>query len=313
MPWLWITPYILPDPGVLDPEARFRSPSVGLIHHISEDIVVKLNFQYLIPHEPFDQDEAIFRRDSGLRSFIGLRDEARFYNILNQHPHPHIVRSLHYEPGKGLFLKRAEKTLVSASTNADKPARFQWVRELLSALSWIESLGYIHGDIAVRNLLVDRAGRLQLCDFDQVRSLDEPAIEIVKESEHRALATCIHFILTGIDPTDHSISAIANERRLKSGSVRIEPAAALVHSIIDAGWLGHSITRTFAQVEAAVISSLGPSNAMVTFDSQDSGVLEMQTACKLWAMKAKIDTRWQEELKYRMTWKALGLDAEEGL
>ncbi|EAL91111.1 hypothetical protein KXX54_006936 [Aspergillus fumigatus] len=46
--------------------------------------------------------------------------------------------------------------------------------ELCSAVSWLESLGRVHGDIRPPNLLLDAEDHLKLADFDSVASVGEP-------------------------------------------------------------------------------------------------------------------------------------------
>ncbi|KAI9758339.1 MAG: hypothetical protein M4579_003078 [Chaenotheca gracillima] len=77
------------------------------------------------------------------------------------------------------------------------------------------------------------------------------------ESEHRALASCLHFILSGKEAIDRFVSPVANLQRLKSGKGVIDPAANLLHDIIDAGWVGRNPGRTLAEVEQAVQSIIG--------------------------------------------------------
>ncbi|KAB8074505.1 hypothetical protein BDV29DRAFT_156629 [Aspergillus leporis] len=44
----------------------------------------------------------------------------------------------------------------------------QWLMELYNAAAWVESLGYVHGDIRPSNLLLDSQEHLKLADFDRV-------------------------------------------------------------------------------------------------------------------------------------------------
>ncbi|KAG8170032.1 hypothetical protein KVR01_000777 [Diaporthe batatas] len=50
----------------------------------------------------------------------------------------------------------------------------QWLRELCSAVVWLESLGYVHGDLRPSNLLLDR-DHLKLADFDCAEKIGEPS------------------------------------------------------------------------------------------------------------------------------------------
>jgi tRNA A-37 threonylcarbamoyl transferase component Bud32 len=78
-------------------------------------------------------------------------------------------------------------------------AHYRWVRELANVISWLEELGFTHGNLAIRNLAVDYH-RLKLFDFGSatVNDLYDYAAEL--KGDHFGLATCLHYILTEVDP-----------------------------------------------------------------------------------------------------------------
>ena len=43
---------------------------------------------------------------------------------------------------------------------------WRWMAELTDAVAWLESLGYVHGDIRPPNLLLDASDHLKVIDFD---------------------------------------------------------------------------------------------------------------------------------------------------
>lgn len=51
----------------------------------------------------------------------------------------------------------------------------QWLQELCSAVVWLESLGYVHGDLRPNNLLLDKNNNLKLADFDCTEKVGEPS------------------------------------------------------------------------------------------------------------------------------------------
>jgi atypical protein kinase C zeta type len=50
----------------------------------------------------------------------------------------------------------------------------RWLRELCSAVVWLESPGYVHGDLRPSNLLLDGRDHLKLTDFDCAEKVGEP-------------------------------------------------------------------------------------------------------------------------------------------
>lgn len=51
----------------------------------------------------------------------------------------------------------------------------QWTMELAAGSAWVESLGYIHGDLRPANLLLDAEGHLRLADFGWAEKIGTPA------------------------------------------------------------------------------------------------------------------------------------------
>lgn len=52
----------------------------------------------------------------------------------------------------------------------------QWLMQLSNAVAWLESLGYVHGDIRPPNLLLDSHDHLKLADFDCVARVGTPSM-----------------------------------------------------------------------------------------------------------------------------------------
>ncbi len=61
----------------------------------------------------------------------------------------------------------------------------------MSAIAWLEGLGYTHGDLAVQNIGVDSNNCLKLFDFGASTSRTHHAFNHVTEKDHTGLATCI--------------------------------------------------------------------------------------------------------------------------
>lgn len=51
----------------------------------------------------------------------------------------------------------------------------RWLRELCSAVVWLETLGYVHGDLRPSNILLDESSHLKLVDFDCAEKVGEPS------------------------------------------------------------------------------------------------------------------------------------------
>ena len=307
----WITPYSNLHHQCL---SIGQAPSQGLVYAVDEDIVVKIPFQYRVTDAK--DCEAEVRRDDGLRSFELLRKEAGIYRFLTQHPHPNIVRCLYSHPATCLFLERAKYPLELAQAPANKQLRHRWVRQLMSAVTWLEGLGYTHGDLAVQNIGVDSNDCLKLFDFGASTSKTHHAFNHVAEKDRTGLATCIHFILSGVDPIASArdweeVRHIKGE--LSGGRYPIAPEARDLGRIILDGWTGRSKARTFAEIrnEVEKIIGLGDDDVPCPLARKDFSALE--AACVAWLETATVEPDWVAEDDYRAKWRALGYGVEEGI
>ncbi|KAK2735941.1 hypothetical protein FQN55_001905 [Onygenales sp. PD_40] len=117
----------------------------------------------------------------------GFKREMAFFDVLEKHePCPHIVQSF-LRISDGIFLasmgggslhhrlethqrrstdgRRLEQVISTEPQHLVK----RWLMELCKAAAWLESLGYVHGDIRPPNLLLDNQDHLKLADFDCVQ------------------------------------------------------------------------------------------------------------------------------------------------
>jgi serine/threonine protein kinase len=78
-------------------------------------------------------------------------------------------------------------------TMVNKPCHIlPWMQQLSDAVACLESVGYAHGDINPRNVLLDDEDQLKLVDFDHARKIGED-LEVGYEPYvrfHRRGTTC---------------------------------------------------------------------------------------------------------------------------
>lgn len=88
------------------------------------------------------------------------------YDALQPQPHPNFVPRLGPSGTDHLFLERVEplEKVWSAARRGDC---YQWALDLLAATSWLEKLGFVNGDPAVRNLGIYEANNLEVLDLNQ--------------------------------------------------------------------------------------------------------------------------------------------------
>lgn len=120
-----------------------------------------------------------------------FKNENAFFDILaSQKPCPDIIKSFLRVP-RGNFLAfmaggnleqrlQAHQTLaedgkVEVSETEPEYLTIRWLSELCSAVAWLETLGYVHGDLRPPNLLLDSGDHLKLADFDCVAHIGTPS------------------------------------------------------------------------------------------------------------------------------------------
>ncbi|CCE33443.1 uncharacterized protein CPUR_07367 [Claviceps purpurea 20.1] len=151
-----------------------------------------------------------------------IAHEKSMHELLMKHPHPNIVQCILCVP-EGFFMERMEATLrtrieqYSAGHVPSNRTKARWITQIASALSWIEGLGFVHGDLRPANILLTANENIRLADFDtsvkigeELEAASDPFVKLNKGfktpqagpiTEQFALGSCIYTIRFG---SDHS-------------------------------------------------------------------------------------------------------------
>lgn len=309
--WEWIVPYKLRNEDCL---SIGHAPSQGLVYSITENIVVKVAYQYLIP-KTFD-DEAEFRQDCGLRSFKALRKEIAIYGVLRRNPHQNFARSIPLSHPDTLFLERLNPLATAWPQHvADRDTHLSWIRQLMDAVTWLEKLGYTHGDLAVQNLAVDQGLILKMFDFGSASHRDESWFQQARDRDHAGLATCLHFILSGIDPLAGALGAEDARRlrqSLRNGTREIDPQASVLKELIRDGWMERRKGISFWHAKMEVGSILGSGQDCAGFHESKKVPLSgnaLKEECLEWINAIGHEPQWMAEEDYRRAWKDAGFES----
>ncbi|KAK0103233.1 hypothetical protein ONS95_005267 [Cadophora gregata] len=179
--------------------------------------------------------------------------------------------------------------------------RYSWLRELLKARSFLEELGFNHGDMAVRNLAVDSTNRLKLFDFGSATTKDHYDYAADLKRDHFGLATCIHYILTGVEPFADITSAQKVrhiENRLLEGHGPIAAGGEILKDVIQAGWTGQAASSTFCEVQARVEAEIGARDEGKSTEPSHEHYRRLESRCAVWLMLAIPDQRWMNPSDY---------------
>jgi hypothetical protein len=287
-----------------------QAPSQGLVYALDSDIVIKLPFQYIIPDDL--DDDAIFYLNHAVRSFVALERELAVYDAVANRFHPNIARRLEVDSSICLFLERLQP-LEEVWADANEMTRHRWVRELLDGISRLEELGFTQGDMAVRNLAVDTSRRLKLFDFGSATTQDHYDYAADVKRDHSGLATCLHYILTGVDPfaNVHSVKEVRQiERQLLEGCGIIGAGAEILTDVIQAGWTGQAASTKFSQVKAIVEAIISPADLENVPEDPEEYYQRLEFRCAEWLKRATPDQRWMNPEDYCAACMAKGYEVD---
>lgn len=199
-------PHLKPPFPSLSADNLISRGSAGHVFAIGKSIVLKC---------PTIFDDAGFDQVNEMKESIRkIENEKTIQDILIDNRHPSIVHAILCVP-QGIFMERLMCTLhFRISQHAVRPinqnTRCRWIRQLTSAVAWLEGLGYAHGDLRPTNALLDSGDNVKLSDFDatvrfgeQLLVATEPFCRVDKNfdpplatpaTEQFALGGCIYTI-----------------------------------------------------------------------------------------------------------------------
>ena len=251
--------------ATLTSETFIARGSAGQVFAISSRIVFKCPTLFInpAPDQARESEESVQK----------IEHEKAVYNILMQHQHRNIVRGLLCIP-EGIFLQRLECTLhaclenhQASSIRLDRQCR--WIRQITSATQFLESLGYVHGDLRPANILLDAMDTIKVGDFDSTVKRGEqllvttvPFCKLSDDyepplagamSEQYAVGSCIYNIRTGHQPY-HNVAGPVMVRKLMNDEFPSTSEDKIFGDIIIQCWRGRY--QSVAQLERDILERL---------------------------------------------------------
>ena len=254
----------------------FSSPEIlasgasGFIFTVSDNVVVKipLRFDDPTPDLQISSDDALksFDRERILYSLLSSDD--------GPNRHPNFVQCF-LETENFLFLQRLDMSLqtrLEQKTPLLIPDRTQyhWIRQIVSAVVWLERFDLFHGDLRPANILLDAASHIKLCDFGNATARGEglPGVSYPfyrptanfdapiagPVSEQFALASCIYSIRMGHEPLNN-LSGPEQVKALIHGRLPSTAADSILGPVVSCCWRGDY--TTLAQVEQEIDAAVG--------------------------------------------------------
>ncbi|EQL01885.1 kinase domain containing protein [Ophiocordyceps sinensis CO18] len=302
----------------LPEECLSIGPSQGLAYGLDRDIILKVPFQYEVTAEV----DMAHCWDLSLGSLVAMEKELAVYEALRDRPHDNFTRRLASEDNltrklapdqsEFLLLERLQP-LQEAWPDSSLEDRLRWVSELVAAVGWLEKLGFVHGDLAVRNLGIDTTQRLKLFDFGSATPCSHPDYSNDVGRDHFHLATCLHFILSGVDPFDHVSShaeAVETRSLLESGQWKIAKGAEILADVIQDGWTGRTGSSTFGQLSSLVAEVVGTRDQGSIPALSESHYQHLECRCRDWLRRAERDPLWKAPDEYVLACRGVGHEAD---
>lgn len=322
----WFTPYVLPNRDCLSIAA-----SQGVVYKLSAHHVLKMPYQYPVKDaESFDMDEAIEQLELSQCSIDSFNTERAFYQLLESTGQRDVVRADCSTFEHGILLEYLQP-LETAWYGSSVKSRLRWIKQLLRANAKIEKLGYTHGDLAIRNMGVDKNNNLKLFDFGSVHQRGDGLSHRVIEGDLSRLATCLHFLLSGNDPLANipdreSLRQV--ETALENGTFAVDSSARPVEDILRSCWAKN--LAAIGKVDSSLIfSHVGKTicKALDIKDDSDStrevaldqltespigepetrGLDRTRVALDANQYDLTRDSRWIAEERYREAWRLNGV------
>ncbi|EEP82634.1 predicted protein [Uncinocarpus reesii 1704] len=234
----------------LTDENQIATGSASVVYSINGIVALKCPIRYASSSTQHEERQVAFLRRQSEISVNALEIEKGIFTVLEQAPHPNIVRCFLFAD-EGIFLERLATPLnvyLESVEIVPQPLKIRWLLELTSAVAWIEKLGFIHGDLRPENMLLTENHHLKLVDFDcavtpgeNLQTFSEPywlhkpdgsLDRAGPKSEQFALGSCLYFIFHETEPVIDIVDGQLDFPGLSS-----TPFAPLIQKCWDGGFL----------------------------------------------------------------------------
>ncbi|KIV95255.1 hypothetical protein PV10_02928 [Exophiala mesophila] len=321
----WFNPYKLWSLKCLS-----SGPSQGIVFELDDQCVIKVPFQYPVGEGSTKEDQ-IDHLIMSLRSFQCFKQESRIYDLLlsnhnhnhnhshshsHSSPHPNILTRFKCKQVDCLVLEKIQPVREAWKTSTDR-VRAMWMMELLNVVCFLEDLGYLHGDMTIVNIGIDKDNHLKLFDFGSAVHCQDEEYQYQIRDDQFTLATCIYFLATGKDPfeqADTTASVKSIRKSLQQGTFDLAPAAKKFQHVLQGCW-SQKESWSFKELKTMVSDILGeqmevyptptPTPPFPATTNQLSGS-SVSTSVSLEEFPR--EEAWLNEEQYRNAWTKLGFD-----
>ncbi|KAJ5108368.1 hypothetical protein N7456_005043 [Penicillium angulare] len=216
----------------------------GQVYNVSEQVVLKSCRTFVPPSSDAPEIEHWDYASDTLFHFNLMENERTVLQQLQKRPHPHIIEAIDTEQPEGLYLRKYRQIPDEVKTNPAR--RIRLYHDIADALRHLHSLGIVHDDVRIDNVLVDDRDSAILCDFSAASPCGDsnlvfphlplpiggPSPILSEETDMFAFASFMFKMEVGSAPEFSFESGKVSLPELNSGNESID-------KIIRTAWLGN--------------------------------------------------------------------------
>lgn len=229
----------------------------GQVYNVNDQVVLKTCRIFEPPGDNASQsDHWHYASDTIFHSNL-LKDERTVLQLLQNRPHRHIIAAVDTEQPEGLYLRKYRHPavdMISAQSH-----RIRLYRDITDALHHLHSLGIVHADVRIDNVLFDDQDMAILCDFsaaspcgqpnpvfpDLPLPLNGPSATLSEASDMFAMASLIFQMEHGAAPGLSFANGALRLPEIRSGNRDLD-------EVIQKAWLGH-YSRTSEMLQQLIL------------------------------------------------------------
>ncbi|KAI2790355.1 hypothetical protein POX_d05865 [Penicillium oxalicum] len=136
--------------------------AAGQVYNVNDQIVLKTCRIFAPPSSDASRSDHWHYVSDTLFHFNLLKNEQAVLQLLKDRPHPHTIEATDTDQPEGLYLRRYQQLPVDMTST--QACLIRLYRDIADALRNLYSLGAVHADVRVDNMLFDDQFSAILCD-----------------------------------------------------------------------------------------------------------------------------------------------------
>ena len=229
----------------------------GQVYNVNDRVVLKTRRIFEPPSGDASQSGHWHYASDTIFHFSLLEDERTVMQLLQNRPHRHIIEAVDTDQPEGIYLRKYRHPAVGIISVQSH--RIRLYRDITDALRHLHSLGIVHADVRIDNVLFDDQGLAILCDFsaaspcgqpnlvfpDLPLPVNGPSTTLSEASDMFAMASLIFQMEHGAAPELSFANGTLGLPEIRSGNQGLD-------QVIHKAWLGH-YSRTSEMLQHLIL------------------------------------------------------------